>query len=97
MLSREAGPWDIFIRIREKLGNSVVGKAMDCIACASVWLAAIVFFVPGIRFLVIILAVSAMSIIIGGINELLRAGAKAESFGTEKPIESIVSRPGTNI
>src|SRR3972149_1864058 len=61
MLKHEAGPWDVFIRIREKLGNGMLGKLMDCVWCSSVWLA-IIFFVPGTKILVIVLAISALAI-----------------------------------
>lgn len=97
MLRNEAGPWDIFIRIREKLGDSVLGKAMDCIACMSIWLAAIIFFVPGIKFLVIVLAISAMAILVGGLNELLRSGAPAEYAGKQKSYKDSLPGPGTNV
>ena len=61
MLKHEAGPWDIFIRIREKVGDGMLGKLMDCVLCSSVWLA-IIFFIPGTKILVIVLAISAMAI-----------------------------------
>ena len=60
MLKHEAGPWDVFIRTREKLGNGMLGKLMDCVWCSSVWLA-IIFFVPGTKTLVIVLAISALA------------------------------------
>lgn len=97
MLSREPGPWDIFIRIREKLGNSVLGKAMDCVACMSIWLSAIMFFVPGIKFLVIVLAISAMAMLVGGLYELLRASAPTEFGHAEKSYKDRLPGPGTNI
>jgi hypothetical protein len=34
----EDGPWDFVFRIRKKLGNSMVGKAMDCFYCLSLWM-----------------------------------------------------------
>ena len=73
MLKHEAGPLDVFIRIREKLGDSVFGRAMDCVACMSVWLA-IIFFVPGTgtKYLLVILAISAMAMILESIYAMLR-------------------------
>lgn len=35
----EDGPWEVIVRIRAWFGDSVVGQAMDCFYCSSVWLA----------------------------------------------------------
>lgn len=72
MLKYEGGPWDVFIRIRDWFGNSVLGKAMDCIPCSSIWLAAALFLIPGIDYLVIVLAISSMVIIVEAIHGMLR-------------------------
>lgn len=71
MFNQEAGPWDIFIRLRDRLGVGVLGKAMDCIACMSVWLACMVY-IPGIRYFMIIMAISGMVMIMEAIYGLLR-------------------------
>jgi hypothetical protein len=39
LIVAEDGPWDIIVRLRAWLGESVVGRAMDCFYCSSVWLA----------------------------------------------------------
>jgi hypothetical protein len=39
LLQAEDGPWDIIIRIRKLLGNSILGSLMDCFYCLSIWLA----------------------------------------------------------
>ena len=39
LLQAEDGPFDIIYRIRKALGNSVVGKMMDCFNCLSIWIA----------------------------------------------------------
>ena len=39
LLAEEDGPWDVVVRIRQLLGNSVAGKAMDCFYCLSLWIA----------------------------------------------------------
>jgi hypothetical protein len=70
MIKYEAGPWDIFIRIRERLGTGMLGKLMDCIWCSSVWLA-IIYFVPGTKYLVILLAISGLAILLEGLHVLL--------------------------
>jgi hypothetical protein len=38
LFSAEDGPFDIIIRFRKLLGNSVLGKLMDCFYCLSVWI-----------------------------------------------------------
>jgi hypothetical protein len=40
LLVAEDGPWDSVFRLRVALGNSFVGKAMDCFYCTSIWAAA---------------------------------------------------------
>ena len=35
----EDGPWDIVVKLRIWLGDSVVGSLMDCFYCTSVWIA----------------------------------------------------------
>jgi Protein of unknown function (DUF1360) len=94
MLKYEAGPWDMFIRIREKLGNGILGKLMDCVWCSSVWLA-IIFFVPGIKILVIVLAISALAIFLELAHGLMLRteygpDAQADGSGT-------IPRRGANV
>jgi Protein of unknown function (DUF1360) len=40
LLVFEDGPWDAVIRLRKHLGSSVLGQAMDCFYCCSLWVAA---------------------------------------------------------
>jgi hypothetical protein len=35
----EDGPWDVVVRVRARLGDSVAGRAMDCFYCLSLWIA----------------------------------------------------------
>lgn len=35
----EDGPWDILVRFRHLLGNSIFGQVADCFYCLSVWIA----------------------------------------------------------
>jgi len=37
LLVAEDGPWDLIVKLRVVLGESVAGRAMDCFYCASVW------------------------------------------------------------
>ena len=36
----EDGPWDAVARLRNCLGDSMAGRAMDCFYCLSLWIAA---------------------------------------------------------
>jgi hypothetical protein len=40
LLASEDGPADLIVRFRALLGQSVVGKLMDCFNCLSLWIAA---------------------------------------------------------
>jgi hypothetical protein len=40
LLVAEDGPWDAVIRLRKSLGSSVLGQAMDCFYCCSLWVGA---------------------------------------------------------
>jgi Protein of unknown function (DUF1360) len=40
LLASEDGPADIIVRFRGVLGQSLVGKLMDCFNCLSLWIAA---------------------------------------------------------
>ena len=40
LLSQEDGPWDLVVRLRRVLGDSVFGRMLDCFYCLSVWVAA---------------------------------------------------------
>ena len=41
LLASEDGPADIIVRFRALLGQSLVGKLMDCFNCLSLWIAAL--------------------------------------------------------
>ncbi|HKF49741.1 MAG TPA: DUF1360 domain-containing protein [Terracidiphilus sp.] len=40
LLAAEDGPADLVVRLRKLLGDSFVGRMMDCFYCLSVWIAA---------------------------------------------------------
>jgi Protein of unknown function (DUF1360) len=44
LLASEDGPADVIIRFRTLLGQSIVGKLMDCFNCLSLWIAALAAF-----------------------------------------------------
>jgi hypothetical protein len=41
LLASEDGPADVIVRFRALLGQSIVGKLMDCFNCLSLWIAAL--------------------------------------------------------
>jgi hypothetical protein len=40
LLHAEEGPWEMVIRLRRLMGTSILGRAMDCFDCLSLWVAA---------------------------------------------------------
>jgi hypothetical protein len=38
LIAREDGPWDMFARLRRRLGTRALGKMMDCFQCLSLWI-----------------------------------------------------------
>jgi hypothetical protein len=40
LLAAEDGPADVVLRLRARLGQSLLGDLMDCFNCMSVWVAA---------------------------------------------------------
>lgn len=39
LLAQEDGPGDLFVRLRAKLGNRLLGRMLDCFQCLSLWVA----------------------------------------------------------
>lgn len=39
LLAEEDGPGDLFVRLRTKLGNRLLGRMLDCFQCLSLWVA----------------------------------------------------------
>jgi len=39
LLAEEDGPWDLMARLRNRLGQSVAGRLLDCFYCLSLWVA----------------------------------------------------------
>jgi|SRR5271169_722251 len=44
LLASEDGPADIIVRFRALLGQSMLGRLMDCFNCLSLWIAALAAF-----------------------------------------------------
>jgi hypothetical protein len=40
LISQEDGPFDVIVRLRQRAGDGVLGKLMDCPYCLSLWIAA---------------------------------------------------------
>jgi hypothetical protein len=40
LLASEDGPADIIVRLRSRMGDGPIGRAMDCFHCLSLWVAA---------------------------------------------------------
>lgn len=40
LLASEDGPADVVVRVRERLGETFLGRLMDCFYCLSLWVAA---------------------------------------------------------
>lgn len=40
MLTQEEGPWDMFVALRRVATGTMLGRALDCFYCTSVWIAA---------------------------------------------------------
>jgi hypothetical protein len=40
LLAEEDGPFDLILRVRRRLGRSVLGRLLDCFYCLSLWMAA---------------------------------------------------------
>lgn len=38
LLAEEDGPWDLIVRLRRLLGETFLGRLMDCFYCLSLWL-----------------------------------------------------------
>jgi len=38
LICMEDGPFELVIKLRKKLGNSFLGKLMDCFYCLSIWI-----------------------------------------------------------
>jgi len=40
LLNKEDGPWNLFFRLRKRVGDGFWGQLLDCFLCLSVWIAA---------------------------------------------------------
>lgn len=42
LITKEDGPFDVIAIIRNKLGNNVFGRMMDCFYCTNLWVSAVI-------------------------------------------------------
>lgn len=47
LICAEDGPFDLIIKLRKLLGNSFLGKLMDCFHCLSIWIGLVCGFYAG--------------------------------------------------
>lgn len=47
LLYAEDGPWDLFVRVRRRAGESFWGRLLDCFYCLSLWFAAPLAYLLG--------------------------------------------------
>jgi hypothetical protein len=80
LLAEEDGPWGIVYRIRKRLGNSQLGRLMDCVGCSSMWISIPVALLISNMFIITWLSLSAMTMLIETVYELL--WKKAKDIGT---------------
>jgi hypothetical protein len=83
LLVAEDGPWDLFARLRRRLGKSMLGKLLDCFYCFSLWVSAVfcVFLAqtPKDAFL-LWLSLSAAAILLENVSARLGQPASAAYF-----------------
>jgi len=61
LLSKEDGPWDVMLRLRQTMSGGIWGNLISCFYCLSVWMAVpFTFFLKGtpIERIVVWLALS---------------------------------------
>lgn len=87
LLVSEDGPGDVIVRVRRRLGDGVLGRAMDCFWCLSIWIAMPAALFVTSRPLEVVLTWLALS---GAACLLERAGDTV----TAPPAEQVERLPG---
>jgi hypothetical protein len=89
MLHAEAGPGEVFQRLREGAGTGLLGQSLACFYCLSLWLALPVAWVlgaPGAESVLLWLALSAAAILLERVTA--QAPAAVEPVYTEDALDS---------
>jgi hypothetical protein len=74
LLSAEDGPGDLFLRLRQFLGRSLAGQAIECFDCLSLWVAIPFALALGVTWLDRLLLWPALS---GGAMAIFRAVSRS--------------------
>lgn len=61
LLYGEDGPWDLFVRLRQRAGTGFWGELLDCFYCLSLWVAVPFAFLLGEEWKERLLLVPALS------------------------------------
>jgi hypothetical protein len=84
----EEGPWNIVVRFRVRLGESMAGRAMDCFFCSSLWLAIPFAFLVSynvVSWIVAWLAISGAACLLEQATQRQLPKGHDSQAGTEKP------------
>lgn len=87
----EDGPWDLVVRLRRLAGSSVIGGALDCFYCLSLWIAAPMAWFMGHQWqerVLLWLAFSAGAILLERISAKHTESEEGHSSPMWKPEES---------
>lgn len=82
----EDGPWDLFVWLRRLAGNTLIGNALDCFYCLSLWIAAPLAWLLGHTWLergLLWLALSGGAILLERISAERTEAEKTESWSDE--------------
>jgi hypothetical protein len=88
LVHAEDGPWDIVVRLRRLAGTSVVGQAMDCFYCLSLWfsLPAAALIGQGLKEIGLLwLALSAGAILLERLTDRQAPAPAAAVYYDEEP------------
>ena len=83
LLQAEDGPFDLFFRLRRRLGESIFGRLLDCFYCLSIWIAAPAAWLVGRDWperLLLWLALSAAAILVERVHDALVAWTRAPTL-----------------
>lgn len=95
----EDGPWDLLVRLRRLAGNTVVGSALDCFYCLSLWIAAPMAWLMGHGWqerVLLWLAFSAGAILLERISAEQTESEKGHSGPMWSPPSESQSRPNAS-
>lgn len=76
LFQAEDGPWNLIVRLRQKAGPGLLGEAMDCFYCLSLWIAVPAAVLAGHGWKQQLVLWPALS---GGAIMIERLGSKNES------------------